>query len=89
VTDEHLIDDLAAYALGSLEETARARVEAHIVACAACTTRLRAYQGVVGALPLGLAPEPAPLGGWDAIQAAVRGRRTSRGRWATATRWPC
>jgi RNA polymerase sigma factor (sigma-70 family) len=28
VTDEHMVDDLAAYALGSLEETERARVEA-------------------------------------------------------------
>jgi anti-sigma factor RsiW len=88
VTDEHMVDDLAAYALGSLEETRRARVEAHLAACASCTARLRAYQGVVGSLPLGLVPAPAPPGGWDAIRAAVRERRTQRGRWATARRLP-
>jgi anti-sigma factor RsiW len=88
VTDEHLVDDLAAYALGSLEETERARVEAHIAACASCTARLRAYQGVVGSLPLGLVPAPAPPGGWDVIRAAVRARRIRHGWWATATRLP-
>jgi anti-sigma-K factor RskA len=86
MTEEHPVDDLAAYALGSLDETERLRVDTHIAVCAACAARLRAYQGVVGALPLGLGPAPAPPGGWDAIRAAVRGRPTRRRRWAAGIR---
>jgi len=97
VTDNHPIEDLAAYALGSLEETEQARVETHIVACEACAARLRAYQGVVGTLPLGLVPTPAPPGGWDAIRAAIREPRGRSGRWPRSVilptwlrvaRWP-
>lgn len=96
MTDEHPVEDLAAYALGSLEETERARVETHIATCAACAARLRAYQGVVGVLPLGLVPAPAPPDGWDAIRAAVREHPARRGRartvilpnWLSVAKWP-
>lgn len=95
--DEHPIDDLAAYALGSADATERASVETHIAACAACTDRLREYQGVVGTLPLGLAAVPAPPDGFDAIRDIVRkhrGRGAGRARppiwsyWLRAARWP-
>jgi anti-sigma-K factor RskA len=88
VTDEHPLDDLAAYALGSLEETERAHVEAHLTVCAACVSRLRAYQAVVGTLPLALTPVPPPLDGWDALRTAAREGRERSGRWAKATTLP-
>jgi anti-sigma factor RsiW len=88
VTDEHPIDDLAAFALGSLDETERARIERHIGVCAACASQLRAYQGVVGTLPLGLVPVLPPSGGWEAIRAAARERPARRGRWSRAAALP-
>lgn len=80
--DEHPVEDLAAYALRSLEGEQVARVEQHIVACAACAARLREYQGIVGALPLGLAPVAPPPEAWESIGAAVRVRKSRRGKWA-------
>jgi anti-sigma-K factor RskA len=97
VIDEHPVEDLAAYTLGSLEGTERVRVEEHAVACAACAARLREYQGVVGALPLGLAPVSPPSEAWESIRAAARARRARRRRWAgpvslpnwlRVARWP-
>ena len=80
--DEHPVEDLAAYALGSLEGAERVRVEAHVGACADCVARLREYQGVVGALPHGLAAVSPPSEAWEAIRAAARARRARRGWWA-------
>jgi anti-sigma-K factor RskA len=88
VTDEHPLDDLAAYALGSLEEIERARVEAHVAVCAICVRRLHAYRAVVGTLPLALEPVPPPPGGWDALRTAAGERRDRRGRSARATTLP-
>jgi hypothetical protein len=97
VIDEHPIEDLAAYALGSLDETERTPVERHIAACSACVDRLREYQGIVGTLPLGLAPMLPPSDGLDTIRAAVRQPRVRGNRWASSpvlsswlrvARWP-
>jgi anti-sigma-K factor RskA len=97
VSNEHPVDDLAAYALGSLEETERPRVETHVDRCAACAATLQSYQGVIDTLPLALAPAPPPLGAWETIQTAVRERRVRRERparaaslraWLRVARWP-
>jgi len=98
VTDhgEHVIDDLAPYALGSLAPEAQARVEAHVTTCASCTNRLAEYRGVVGVLPLALAPVPPPSDLWDAIRANARRARdgsaapkrpTAQRRWLHAAAW--
>ena len=93
---EHVIDDLAAYALGSLEPAARARVETHVTACASCTTRLAEYRGVVGVLPLALSPVAPPSDLWDALRASARRagegsaapkRPATRRRWLPAAAW--
>ena len=97
MTDEHPVDALRAYALGSLEAAERANVEAHVAACAACAAQLRAYEGVVAALPLGLAPVPPPSEAWETIRARARetraGGRKAQAKprlagWLRVTRWP-
>ncbi len=92
---EQLIENVAAYALDSLEGPERARMEAHVGTCERCASRLEEYQAVLGALPIGLAPIEPPAGAWTAIRTAARLQRASRGRmeriiptkWRWAT-WP-
>jgi anti-sigma-K factor RskA len=86
VTDEHPVETLAAYALGSLPSPERAGVAAHVEACGACAARLRAYESVAATLPLGLTPVPPPSGAWTTISAAARQRRANRRRWAESSR---
>jgi len=93
----HILDDLAAYVLESLEGAERARIEGHVATCATCAGQLAEYRAVVGALPLGLPPVAPPPAAWAAIRAAARahapGSRTRaradtlRGRLRIA-QWP-
>jgi Anti-sigma-K factor rskA, C-terminal/Putative zinc-finger len=88
---DHPVDDLAMYALGTLEAPELARLDAHLAACESCARRLADYRGVVGVLPLALSPTPPPAAAWTAIQTAVRSRQRRVGRWRTvfyAARWP-
>ena len=95
--DEHPVQALAAYALGSLGSPERASVDAHVATCDACAARLRAYQGVAATLPFGLTPVPPPSEAWEAISAnAVQGRARRKGitnpsqlaGWLRLARWP-
>ena len=72
---EHVVDELAAYALGSLDEAERARAQTHVDICDACATRLMELRAVIGALPLALPPVSPPPDAWATIQAVVRRRR--------------
>ena len=97
MTEDHeqLIENVAAYALDSLEEPERARMAAHVGTCERCASQLEEYQAVLGSLPIGLAPIEPPAGAWTAIRTAARLQRPSRvgmersiptkRRWAT---WP-
>jgi len=88
---DHPVDDLAGYALGTLEARERSRLDAHLAVCDACARRLADYRGVVGVLPLALPATPPPAAAWTAIQAAVRARPLRVRRWRTvfyAVRWP-
>jgi anti-sigma-K factor RskA len=88
---DHPVDDLAMYALGTLEAHERSRLDAHLAACNSCARRLADYRGVVCVLPLALSATPPPVAAWTAIQAAVRLRRARAHRWRTAfyaVRWP-
>lgn len=51
---EQLRNDLAGFALGSLDAESAARVEAHVQDCVECQQALMDYQGVLDLLPLGL-----------------------------------
>jgi len=96
VIDTHPVEGLAAFALGSLDARERERVEAHLAVCASCAGLLREYQGVIGALPLGLAPVPPPSGAWEAIREAIGERQAGTRHeskpvflrnWLPVTRW--
>ena len=56
VSEEHLLDIIPAYALGSLDQKDEIRVSEHLVSCESCTRELEAYQLLVADLPLGVKP---------------------------------
>src|SRR5262247_3638257 len=88
---EHPVDDIAVYALGTLEGRERSRLDAHLATCESCARRLADYRGVVGVLPLALPATPPPAAAWTAILTAARSRRARAQRWQTvfyAARWP-
>jgi anti-sigma-K factor RskA len=87
VSEQHPVEALAAYALESLGEAERARVEAHVASCATCGRHLAEYRAVVGALPTGLEPVTPPPAAWAAIRAAARERRPRLRRWARVGNW--
>ncbi|MBM3220161.1 MAG: hypothetical protein FJZ38_16050 [Candidatus Rokubacteria bacterium] len=72
--DDHVLDDLAARALDSLEAPEQARVDGHLRGCDACAARLAEYRAVVGALPLALDPLGPPPGTWATIQSGLAPR---------------
>jgi anti-sigma factor RsiW len=98
VTEEHdrIIQNLAAYALGSLETQERDGVEAHLGTCASCAGVVAEYRAVVGLMPAGLEPVAPPEAAWSAIQAAARARRPAHrspapsmlANWLHVARWP-
>ena len=91
----HVLDDLAAYALGSLEPAEHERIDRHVRVCVSCAGRLDAYRGVVGVLPVALARVAPPADLWAAIRAEVRAhdgaaasrQRSALSRWFRATGW--
>jgi anti-sigma-K factor RskA len=93
---ERFAEDVAAYALGSLEGPERARVVAHVATCAACQSLLAEYGAVTEALTIALAPVSAPREAWPTIQAAARQRRhpsrwpwpVRAPEWLRVARWP-
>jgi anti-sigma-K factor RskA len=92
---EHVIDDLAAYALGSLEPAEHGRVDRHVAACASCASRVGEYRRVVSMLPFALTPVAPPSDLWEAIRAevhaghatAARTRRPIGRKWFRAAGW--
>jgi anti-sigma-K factor RskA len=99
VTEDHerFAEDLAAYALGSLEDSEKARVDSHVASCAACERLLAQYRGVTGALPFALTTVSPPVEAWAMIRATARPRQSRASRWPwqvsvpewlRAARWP-
>jgi len=82
---ERLRDDVAAYALGTLEPTDAARVEDHLLDCAACRVLLREYAAVYALLPFAVPSTPPPPAAWPTIRAQLgRGARAP----GAARGWP-
>jgi anti-sigma factor RsiW len=78
----HPRDDLAAYALGSLDATDRRRVESHLADCARCANEVREYRDVVGFMSMSLPRAAAPSHAWSVIEAATRRTvRPARSSW--------
>lgn len=78
---EHVVEELAAFSLGSLDRDERARVEAHVTTCDTCTDRLMEYQAVVATLPFALEPVAPPSDAWLTIRARARRRRLPIPAW--------
>lgn len=55
--NDHIGEDAELFALGMLDESERARVEAHAAACAACSQRLGEAEAVVADLTLSYSPQ--------------------------------
>ncbi len=77
-------EELAIYALGSLDAADRRRIEAHLGECADCRELLREYQVVASLLPFGLEQSEPPAGAEARLQEQARrpGRWRLR-RWLT------
>ena len=92
---ERIVEDLAAYVLGSLETEEHLRVEAHVAMCPTCVGLVAEYRGVVGIMPIGLEPITPPESSWRVIRAGARRRRPGRSaslavlpKWLRIARWP-
>ena len=91
---DHIGDELAALALGSLDEMERGRVQAHIDTCDTCAEQLMEFRAVVGVLPLALPHVSPPAEAWTTIQTAARRRGppawrsiVRQGGWTRVARW--
>ena len=87
IPHETFRDDLSAYALGTLEPQATARLERHLGECAECQQVLREYEEVMRLLPLGLPQtQPSPSARRElfnrvrTVETASR-RRSAQGWW--------
>jgi anti-sigma-K factor RskA len=79
--DDHPVDDLAAYALGSLDSRDQSRVESHLAGCARCGSDLHDYRAVLAFVSMSLPPVAPPPEAWSVVRAATRpGRRAPRSR---------
>jgi len=81
-------DDLAAFALGALDDEATARLKQHLSTCAECRERLHEYEEITRLLPLGLPrTEPSPTSRRELL---ARVRRVEKAERQGNTRgwWP-
>src|SRR5690349_8095311 len=75
---ELIQDDLAAYALGSLDPPAVQAVEAHLATCANCRATLEEYQQVATLLPLGLPLAQPTVAERSSLLARVKAQPAAR-----------
>jgi anti-sigma factor RsiW len=79
--------DVAAYALGSLNEAERGNFERHLDTCAVCTDELLAFGEVIVALNEGAPPQRAPAGLRRRVLAEVREDAASSARTESQRSW--
>jgi anti-sigma-K factor RskA len=75
--------DVAAYALGSLDDAERRGFERHLATCAVCPDELAVFEQVIAALAEDVPPKQAPIGLRRRIVADVRHDAAVRSRTAT------
>lgn len=85
MNDGHVDELLIDYARGDLDESDRARVAAHLAACAECRATRERFTALLAELSR-TAP-PAPRVHWGAYRAELRDRLERRGGTAPAWRW--
>lgn len=67
-SQDHPLDDVAAYAAGALEPDERRTVEAHLATCTLCQAELAAHRDALARL---VPDEEPPAGLWDRIVASL------------------
>ena len=70
--NDHVLDDLEAYALGALDQTEAERIAAHLATCGPCRAEAAALAEVVGSLPDSVALRDAPIALRERVLGAVR-----------------
>jgi anti-sigma factor RsiW len=70
--NDHVLDDLEAYALGALDQTDAQRIATHLATCGACRAEAAALAEVVGSLPDSVALRSPPTALRDRVLGAVR-----------------
>ncbi len=61
VEQNHILDQIPAYALGCLDESEALEAAEHLAVCASCQDELRTYQNLADLLPFGLAQTEPPI----------------------------
>ncbi len=84
---DHPVDEVAAYALGALEESEVRDLAAHLEECAECTAELERLSQGVAALPLSVPPLAAPATLRRAVLAEIGGRAAPRARGRISLPW--
>jgi anti-sigma-K factor RskA len=79
-SDEHVIQDIPAFALGSLDLQTARQVARHVAACRACREELREYEALTDQLLDGIAPTQAPTRVQDLILAQISKSQHDRAR---------
>ena len=69
--DEHILDELGAYALGALEPAEKEAADRHLAVCADCRAAAAEYRGLAADLREGQRLETPPAGTWEAIAAKL------------------
>lgn len=76
--NNHVTKDLAAYALGALDQEEAAAVSLHLAQCELCRAELRAYQAIVNHLPFSAPLASPPLELKERLMARVREKQSPR-----------
>jgi hypothetical protein len=85
--NDHILDDLEAYALGALDEADAQRIAAHLATCGTCRAEAAALAEVVGSLPDSVALREPRAALRERVLGAVRADLkpptvASRSRWS-------
>lgn len=84
---EQFADDLALYALGTLQGDERAALEAHLTQCATCRRELQELRGDMGLLGMAtMGPAPPPQARTRLLSVLAKEPRVRRGR-KKSLRW--
>ena len=76
--EEHVFDQLSAYALDCLDEAEKSRVDAHLAGCDLCRQELQTYREIVEVLPFAMQEnDPPPALKGRIIHSAARSKMIS------------
>ncbi len=87
MAEDHVSDDLAAHALGSLDDEDKVRVEAHLSVCDACRIEAMDYLRVGALLKDDIEPVEASPDIWKAIEEGIRQHQQRRTHRRTTLPW--